>query len=306
DGANFAGGNGVGYSVAPDANLLGAATFGGSSQGARNVGTYGIDVGGFHSTQQGYLITYAPGTLTVTPKALTVTGVTANDKVYDAATTATLNTGAAALSGVVGADSVFLDAAALSGDFGDKNVGNGKAVRVAGAAITGGDAGNYTVDNPAGLTASITPAPLAVIADNQAKPAGAADPALTYGATGFVGPDTAATALAGALDRAAGETAGAYAITQGTLAALQGNYAIAYTAGLLTITAPAPPPAPSVSPAPPAPEPARADLARPPYPQPEVLRPPTCVGSGESDAANCVRTMQLQVVDGGVRLPPRP
>jgi hypothetical protein len=104
---------------------------------------------------------------------------------------------------------------------------------------TGGtfSAGNYAITYTNG-TLTITPRPIAVAADNQTKVYGAADPALTYTATGLVNGDT----LAGALARTPGETVpgSPYAINQGTVTdASNPNYAIAFTAGALTIT-PAP------------------------------------------------------------------
>ena len=73
-------------------------------------------------------------------------------------------------------------------------------------------------------TLTVSPATLTITADPETKVYGTADPALAYTATGFKYSDTAATALTGALARAqagtlAGEQAGGYAITQGTLAA---------------------------------------------------------------------------------------
>lgn len=65
DGTAFTGGNGVRYSMAPGAGLLGTVVFGGTSQGATDVGRYTITAGGLYSAQQGYLIEYAPGTLTI-------------------------------------------------------------------------------------------------------------------------------------------------------------------------------------------------------------------------------------------------
>ncbi|HTL54065.1 MAG TPA: YDG domain-containing protein, partial [Candidatus Limnocylindrales bacterium] len=93
--------------------------------------------------------------VTVNPKALTVTGITANDKVYDGNTTATLNTVSAALVGKVGADDVTLNTASASGDFSDANVGTGKTVQVSGLTLGGTDMGNYALTQPT-LTASIT------------------------------------------------------------------------------------------------------------------------------------------------------
>jgi hypothetical protein len=85
-----------------------------------------------------------------------------------------------------------------------------------------------------GANLTIDPAPLTVTADARSKTYGAADPALTYTATGFVNGESAAV-LTGALGRSAGETvAGSpYAITQGTLAG--SNYSITYTGANLTI-----------------------------------------------------------------------
>ena len=92
---------------------------------------------------------------------------------------------------------------------------------------------------------------MTVTANPQTKVYGTDDPALTDTATGFVDTtvdgvtidDTAASVLTGKLARAksgtlAGEQAGGYAITQGTLAA-DSNYTIPFTGSTLTIT-PAP------------------------------------------------------------------
>jgi len=59
---------------------------------------------------------------------------------------------------VLGADNVTLDTTAYAANFPSKNVGNNLAVTVGGYALGGTDAGNYTVSQPTGLTANITPA----------------------------------------------------------------------------------------------------------------------------------------------------
>jgi hypothetical protein len=102
-----------------------------------------------------YTLTQPTTTADITPKSLTVSGITANDKVYDGNTSATLNTGAAALVGVIGGDVVTLNTSGAAGAFGDKNVGNGKTVIVSGLTIGGADAGNYSLTQPA-TTADIT------------------------------------------------------------------------------------------------------------------------------------------------------
>lgn len=99
-------------------------------------------------------------TFQITPKALTVSGVAASNKVYDGTTTATIT---ATLQGVVNGDSVQLTPPAA--DFDTKDAGTGKAVTIAASGsftISGADAGNYTLTQPtvSGLTADITPATL--------------------------------------------------------------------------------------------------------------------------------------------------
>ena len=97
----------------------------------------------------------------ITLASLTVSGLAAQNKVYDATTAATL-TGTAALSGLFGSDVVTL-AGSANGSFVDKNVGVAKPVTVSGISITGTDAGNYTLTPPSGLTANITPASLTLV-----------------------------------------------------------------------------------------------------------------------------------------------
>src|SRR6266542_868470 len=71
-------------------------------------------------------------TLTVNPKALTVTGIAVVDHVYDAGTTATLNFGSAALQGIVSPDVVTLNTSGYTATFASKNVANGVGVTVTG------------------------------------------------------------------------------------------------------------------------------------------------------------------------------
>ena len=69
-------------------------------------------------------------TLTVAAKNLTVTGVTAFDKVYDGTTSATIDTSSADLNGVVSGDSVTLGTGGASGAFLSKTVGTAKTVQI--------------------------------------------------------------------------------------------------------------------------------------------------------------------------------
>ena len=111
-----------------------------------------------------YTVTFVNNiTGVITAKSLTVTGVTANNKVYDSTTTATLNTASAALVGVAGGDSVTLSTVGATGAFADKNVGAGKTVTVSGLTISGASASNYTLTQPT-TTANITAKALTVTA----------------------------------------------------------------------------------------------------------------------------------------------
>ena len=80
---------------------------------------------------------------------------------------------------------------------------------------------------------------LTITANSLSKYLGTADPALTYTATGLVGGDTGGNVLTGALARAPGQSAGTYAINQGTVSAAAAyGYSVNYVPGLLTIQAP--------------------------------------------------------------------
>ena len=93
---------------------------------------------------------------TIAPKSVTVTGITAENKVYDGNTEATLNCDSATIQGKVDGDEVTLSNTA-TGSFSDKNVGSGKTVTITGLTLTGNDAANYTLaSQPEDTTATIT------------------------------------------------------------------------------------------------------------------------------------------------------
>ncbi|WP_052285885.1 MBG domain-containing protein [Azorhizobium caulinodans] len=230
DGTAYSGGNGVTYNgfVGSDtaASLGGALTWGGTAQGAVNAGTYSLTNSGL--TSSNYVITYAPGTLTVTPAALTVT---ANDgtKPYDG--TAYSGGNGVTYSGFVGSDTV----ASLGGTLSWGGTAQG-AVNAGSYSITnsGLTSANYAITYVPG-TLTLTPAALTVAADAKTLRYGDALPALTYALTSgtLYGGDT----LTGALATAASPTAnvGTYGIGQGTLSASP-NYAITYVGANVTVT----------------------------------------------------------------------
>jgi hypothetical protein len=112
----------------------------------------GADAGNYSITGQ------ATTTANITPKALTVSGITAAGKVYDGGTTATVSTAGATYTGLVGGDNLTVS---TTGSFGDKNVGNSKTVTLA-SSYTGTDLGNYSITDQATATANITPKALTV------------------------------------------------------------------------------------------------------------------------------------------------
>ncbi len=157
DGTAFAPGTGdLSYSVAPDpSHLFGAPTVAGTATGAVHAGAYTFTPGGLYSDQQGYLLSYAPGTLTIHPAPLNVTGTTAA-KVYDGTTVATVTGGS--LTGLVAGDSISL---VESGTYGSPHAGTAIPVSVT-ASIGGANVGDYILTQPSGLTGTITPAPLTI------------------------------------------------------------------------------------------------------------------------------------------------
>ena len=105
----------------------------------------------------------------ITPATLVLGGsFTASDKVYDATPVAQIDAGGLSIvSGLVGGDDVAILATGATGEFADKNVGNGKVVTLAtdgSGVLDGDDAGNYVIDTSglAVVTANITPATLTI------------------------------------------------------------------------------------------------------------------------------------------------
>lgn len=150
--AGLRNGEGIGsVSLSSDGAVAGAAVAGGPYA----ITASNADGGTFNSAN--YAITYHSGTLTVDHRLLSILNVAAEDKVYDGTTSASLDTDAATLDGVMIGDTVNLLTGSASGAFLDKDVGTGKTVTASGFAISGADSGNYLVNQPAGLTADITP-----------------------------------------------------------------------------------------------------------------------------------------------------
>jgi hypothetical protein len=110
-----------------------------------------------------YTLSAAAGVAaSITARPLTITGLSAADKVYDGTTVATVR-GTPQLEGAIANDALVLDVSALSASFADRNVGSAKAVSIGGLALSGADAGNYALaQGNLGLKAGITARTLTV------------------------------------------------------------------------------------------------------------------------------------------------
>jgi len=91
------------------------------------------------------------GTLTISPKTITITGVSATNRNYDGTTTIILNGGT--LVGVLAGDSV--DFVLGNGTMSDSSAGNNKAVSTT-IQLIGSNANNYTLIQPNDITVNIT------------------------------------------------------------------------------------------------------------------------------------------------------
>ncbi len=106
--------------------------------------------------------TIATVSSTVTPKALTISGLTGSNKVYDRTLTAGF-TGTPTLVGIVSGDESDVSLAGTPvATFATFTVGTAKPITVTGYTLSGAAAGNYSVTQPTGLTGDITPLALAV------------------------------------------------------------------------------------------------------------------------------------------------
>ena len=176
-----------------------------------------------------YTISYGNGALTVNPLAVTLSGT----QIYNG--TNAVAGSALSVTNLVGADSVTV---AGSGTMAAKDVGSQALASLTGLTLNNA---NYTVIGGSG-SVNVTPATLTYAANAASRAYGTATPALSGTVTGFVGPDTQATATSGTLafgtTATTASTIGTYAIAGSGLAAANGDYVFVQAAsngGALTI-----------------------------------------------------------------------
>jgi filamentous hemagglutinin family protein len=192
-----------------------------------NVGNYAITQGSLAASSN-YAVTYLGDNLTVTPAPLTVSGISAANKVYDQTNAATVNVAGASYTGLIGGDVVTVSA---TGVFSDKHVANGKTVTLT-SSYSGAQAGNYTITDQATTTADITQKALSVsgiTADTRVYDQGTGATVNTTGAVygGLIAGDVLAVNTTGAFTDKNVATGKTVNLVSSYTGADVGNYAIA-------------------------------------------------------------------------------
>ena len=129
----------------------------------KTVSISGITLGGTDVGNYNLVSDTATTTANISKATITaIGGITADNKVYDATTAATLTTGGATFTGKLGSDDLSVTASTAS--FGNKNVGTAKTVTIDSITFGGVDALNYIIaNNLSTLSANITPASISAI-----------------------------------------------------------------------------------------------------------------------------------------------
>jgi filamentous hemagglutinin family protein len=194
-----------------------------------DVGTYAVTASGTAaSSPQGrtYRIVHVPGTLTVTPRAVTLAG----SRVYDGTTDMVASV--LRVTNLVGSDELSL---AGAGSVTSPNVAAGQqTLTLTGLTLGGSSASNYTLTGGSG-TATITPATLIVTADDARRLQGQPNPVFTSRTTGLVAGDTPGVirGLELVSPATAGSRPGAYPITP--VGGSAANYTLVRVDGTLTV-----------------------------------------------------------------------
>ena len=167
-------------------------------------------------------------TANITAKPLTVSGITASNKIYDSTTSSTLGTGSVSYGGLVSGDDF---AGSYSGVFADANVGTGKTVNIT-SSYSGADVNNYSVTDQSTTTANITAKALTATASASNKVYNSSSAAtVTLSLSGFIGSETVTSTNSSTFDNknvGTGKTVTVNSITlaDGSNGGLAANYSI--------------------------------------------------------------------------------
>ncbi len=233
--------------TAVDINSLGK-----SGSGNDNVGTWGINAsgatgtGGFNSTN--YTISYASGTLSISPLALTVSGISGTSRAYNGSTSDALAGTPSLSSNYISGDNVTLTGTGV-GTLASANAGS-QPVTVTGYGITGSDAGDYSFTQPTVANVTISPVALTVTANNQTQNYGSVSLgstaySITSGAVQTGDSITGVTLTAVDINSlgksgSGNDNVGTWGISASAATGTGGfnstNYSISYVSGTLTIS----------------------------------------------------------------------
>ena len=234
----------VGLANGDDLSVTGVPS---ASFSDKNVGVgKTVTISGFTDPNGNYSVTAPTVTATISPKEVVIVELGAANKPYDGTLSGTL-TGTANLLGVELVDqaSVVLGGTPLV-SFVSENAGAGIGLVVSGYVLSGGEAPNYQVVQPAGLSADISPRPATIQANDQSKTAGILS-SFGAGQSGFtsqglaVGEEISTVTLTVSGGAEADGAAGLYSITPSNPIGVAfgrfraGNYAFTYINGTLTV-----------------------------------------------------------------------
>ena len=227
NGAAYNGGNGVSYSgfVNGDTStaLGGTLAYGGASQGAINTGSYIITPSGYTSGL-GYALSYANGTMAITPAALTVTGANTSVTYTGLAQT----NGAATVSGLQNSDNFTVSGYGTGTNYSV----NAYADTLVAAPVTGTLANNYSISyTDGGLSIGKANATVTAHSVNVTY-TGLAQSVSGYTATGLLNGQTTSV-LSGV--NASGATGTNAATYTNTVSGTDSNYNLTLVSGSLVI-----------------------------------------------------------------------
>ena len=206
---------------------------------AKNAGTYYVwyKVAGDsdHSDTDAVCVT-----VTISPKSVTVSGLTAADKEYDGTTSATFVSTGATFTGKTENDTLTVTGTAA---FADANAGDSKTVNFTGLTLGGDSAGNYVLSaTTATGTGKITQKPVTVtaaaqsVALNGSIDAGVTKATLTGALSGHTLTAITLTASSTAAVTGSGTITPSAATIKDGETDVTANYAITYANGVLTVT----------------------------------------------------------------------
>ncbi len=140
----------------------------GSAGVGKTIDIGSIALGGAQATNYSLVSATATTTGTITPRPIGVTGLVAQNRVYDGTTTVAINVTNASVdtSSIIAGDVVGVTLppdGISSGTVATRDAGTAKPVQVTGLGLTGSSAANYTVVGATGLSVTITPKPLTAV-----------------------------------------------------------------------------------------------------------------------------------------------